>query len=285
MIYEWSKCVEHEKSQQKRFLKSQWHSPTQFMSISSSVIKILFMIMKHFGLNTNTKYLALNLYQKFTENQFQKIYKENRHDKSFNEWKFMRNKIVNLAKLRLMTCIQLASKLDSYCTCFGISKVLSALELIDQLKNQQHEYSFETVLYSEFEVFKMIHYQIQFITPLDYIEILLSLLNFQNLSELRSITIDILDLTFLQHQQLLSQLKLIKFSSITKKTSKRLQFLNLEKELLFLSSTIIVCALSFLNIEKTISHNIVEKLSSLIYIDINDIYTVAYIIFLIAYSH
>lgn len=78
------------------------------------------------------------------------------------------------------------------------SQVLSALELIDQLKNQQHEYSFETVLYSEFEVFKMIHYQIQFITPLDYIEILLSLLNFQNLSELRSITIDILDLTFLQ---------------------------------------------------------------------------------------
>lgn len=85
------------------------------------------MIMKHFGLNTNTKYLALNLYQKFTENQFQKIYKENRHDKSFNEWKFMRNKIVNLAKLRLMTCIQLASKLDSYCTCFGISKARSIL--------------------------------------------------------------------------------------------------------------------------------------------------------------
>ncbi|XP_057341617.1 cyclin N-terminal domain-containing protein 1-like [Microplitis mediator] len=280
MIYEWSKCVEHEKSEQRRLLKSQRHS-----TISSSVVKIVFLIMKHFGLNTNTKYLALNLYHKFTENQFQKINKENRNDKRSNKWKFMRNKIVNLAKLRLMTCIQLASKLDSYCTCFGISKVVSALELIDQLKNQQHEYSFETVLYSEFEVFKIIHFQIKLITPLDCIEILLSLLNFQNLSELRSITIDILDLTFLRHQQLLSQLKLIKFSSTTKKTSNRLQFLHLEKELLFLSSTIIVCALSFLNIEKTVSHNIVEKLSALIYIDIDDIYTVAYIIFLIAYSN
>ncbi|CAD6242307.1 GSCOCG00012634001-RA-CDS [Cotesia congregata] len=249
--------------------------------VSSSVIKIVFIIIKKFGLNSNTKYIALNLYDKCIKNQFQEIYKENRNDKNFIQWKHLRNKIVNLSKIRLISCIQLASKLDSHSNFLRVSQGVTALKLIDFLKNQQHEYFFETLLFSEFSVCKVISFQMLLITPLDCIEVLISILNFQNISELRSIALDILDIVLIQGQQLLSKLQSFKFCSIPKSKSERLHgttSMTLELDLLCLSSSIIVCALSYLNIEQAMSLHIVQKLSSLIYINSEKIIIIAYII-------
>ncbi|KAH0549786.1 hypothetical protein KQX54_014120 [Cotesia glomerata] len=201
-------------------------------------------------------------------------------------WKHLRNKIINLSKIRLISCIQLASKLDSHSNFLRLSQGVTALKLIDFLKNQQHEYFFETLLFSEFSVCKVISFQM-LITPLDCIEVLMSILNFQNISELRSIALDILDLVLIQGQQLLSKLQSFKFCSIPKSKSERLHGTNsmtLELDLLCLSSSIIVCALSYLNIEQAMSLHIVQKLSSLIYINSEKIILIAYIIRSIVHS-
>ncbi|XP_074110208.1 cyclin N-terminal domain-containing protein 1 isoform X4 [Cotesia typhae] len=142
--------IHHLRKEQYLCFRNQNHHFLPF--VSSSVIKIVFVITKKFGLNSNTKYIALNLYDKCMKNQFQEIYKENRNDKNFIQWKHLRNKIVNLSKIRLISCIQLASKLDSHSNFLRISQGVIALKLIDFLKNQQHEYFFETLLFSEFSV-------------------------------------------------------------------------------------------------------------------------------------
>lgn len=87
------------------------------------VVNIVFMIVKKFHLSFKTKYLALCIYDKFMCKHFWELFMEHGNDPEFEEYKHASHRMSKLARLRLMSCIQLASKMDCHSRGLGISQV------------------------------------------------------------------------------------------------------------------------------------------------------------------
>lgn len=82
-------------------------------AIPTPVVKTIFTICDYYEVGLRTKYLALYIFEKFMCNQFWNIFTLNEHKSSVEDWKRDCEKVVKCAKLRLMSSIQLASKIDS----------------------------------------------------------------------------------------------------------------------------------------------------------------------------
>lgn len=152
------------------------------------------MIADKFSLTPKSKYLTLYLYDKFMCNQFWEVYQEFQRNPESPDWKHVSNKLSSYARLRLMSCIQLASKMDCHSTGLAISQVISALKIIDE----ERDYTPSIIFHSEFKVFKTIEFKIPIVTPLDAIEVLLAVINFHDKQNVYTTAVSILDFTYLQ---------------------------------------------------------------------------------------
>lgn len=70
------------------------------------------------------KYMAIHLYDKFMCNYFWESYKaETANGPSEDSWNQICKKISSQSKLYLLSCLQLAYKMDSHSSNFGIAQV------------------------------------------------------------------------------------------------------------------------------------------------------------------
>ena len=91
---------------------------------------MIFSIVDEFDLEPNAKYLALHLYDKYMNNISWEAYKiAIKNGLSEDLWEQEQKKSSNEAKLRLLSCIQLASKMDSNVKCLGIVEVNKSLQI------------------------------------------------------------------------------------------------------------------------------------------------------------
>ncbi|XP_034946025.1 cyclin N-terminal domain-containing protein 1-like isoform X2 [Chelonus insularis] len=284
MIRDWIQYITEIQHEQELSLKNGTEFYMPFIATSITVVKTVFTLAEYFNLHPRTKYLSLYLFDKYMCNKFWEIYKkyENDAENNTHNWNQVTDKFSNEIKLRLMSCIQLASKVDSHYKHLGIAQIIAGLQLMSPENNEKVEYSPNTIFKSEIKVFKTLNYRIPSITPLDCLEVLLVALGLRDLPKFYESTISILDLTFLQHQNLYGQLQLMIIGSIARTKIEKITFMTMEIDMLFLSASIIVCTLFFFNVKKERQISITEKLAELIDIKHKDIYLMATTIFELA---
>uniref|UniRef100_A0A915HPP0 Cyclin N-terminal domain-containing protein n=1 Tax=Romanomermis culicivorax TaxID=13658 RepID=A0A915HPP0_ROMCU len=89
-------------------------------------------------------------------------------------WSILEDKMCSQVTLRALSCVQVASKLHS-------NSGLSITTLKELLRKLGFCYTTDNILNSELRILKTLNFKVNFLSPLDYVEILLKLLEDQNL--------------------------------------------------------------------------------------------------------
>lgn len=91
------------------------------LAIPVPIVNAIFKITEHLDLAPDTRYIAVHLYDKFMCNYFWELYQAT--EQTENSWFQVCQKISSQSKLYLMSCLQLASKMDSHSKNLRISQV------------------------------------------------------------------------------------------------------------------------------------------------------------------
>lgn len=173
---------------------------------SSDVAEFVFNTCEQLNLKWCVKYLALEIYERFVVEHIIEIrqkYSELRKTNMDSNWENIENRIRDQSTLRLMTAIELASKLDSHYQ-HVLPKQVSAI-----LKKCGKPFSLNGIFSSELRVMKTLKYKINVATPALYLELLLYILyvNNPNIDEsLYESTITVLDFVYLHRSKLYDEL-------------------------------------------------------------------------------
>ncbi|KAK0174277.1 hypothetical protein PV327_011033 [Microctonus hyperodae] len=278
MICDWLKHIQEIHNKNEAIIKNGSKFLVPFVAIPMPVVKIVFMIVKKFHLSFKTKYLALCVYDKFMCNHFWELFMEHGNNPEFEEYKHASDRMSKLARLRLMSCIQLASKMDCHSRGLGISQVIYGLQLMESETNLKNEYTPNIILNSEFKILKTINFKIPIVTSVDSIEVLLAALNLYEIPKLYETAMMILDLTYLQHLQLYCQLQFMVTGTIAKTKAEKLNVMTMESDMLLLSAGIILCTLFILNSKASILESTKKRLSKLVKVEESNIFSMAHVI-------
>lgn len=100
----------------------------KFVGLNVKIIKMIFVIAEEFSLHSNAKYLAIHLYEKYMNRRICEASKGlKKSGSSETLWEQEQKKMCAEGKLRLLSCIQLASKMDSNEKSLGICDVSKIL--------------------------------------------------------------------------------------------------------------------------------------------------------------
>jgi len=262
LIHDW---VEHLQQTMKNQEQEQIANTTAFampfVAIPASTVRAAFKIAEYLELEPNVKYMAIQLYDRFMYKHFWEIYKtEIANDLSEVSWLQVCERTSNQTKLNLMSCFQLACKMDSHSCVLGISQI---------------------------KVFRTVDFQMPLYTPLNCIEILLAATGLGEMPNTINISIDLLDLAYLKYDKLHSQFRLrCMHKDSVRKNREHVtrKLISLKSNVLFLSAAIVYCATFFLCLETSVSEEriLVAKLAELSNTADTDISNMANILFLIA---
>ncbi|XP_011864626.1 PREDICTED: cyclin N-terminal domain-containing protein 1-like [Vollenhovia emeryi] len=252
-----------------------------FVAIPASTVKTAFKVAEYFKLEPNVKYMAIQLYERFMCKHFWEIYKtEIANDFSEASWLKVCERSSNEAKLNLMSCFQLACKMDSHCGALGISQIINFLHLIDK----ESEYTPSMIFSWEIKVFKTVGFKMPLYTPLNCIEILLVATGLGETPNTADVSIDLLDLAYLKHDMLYSQFHLYQaYQGVAAEHVTR-KLMSLKSNVLFLSAAIVYCATFFLCLDTNVLEEqvVVAKLAQLSNTTDTDIFRMADVLLSIA---
>ncbi|XP_012135890.2 cyclin N-terminal domain-containing protein 1 [Megachile rotundata] len=272
LLDDWLEDLQTIIKEQENFVKIKDEFYMPFIAIPIPIVSAVFKITEHLDMGPHTRYIAIHLYDKFICNYFWKVYKAT--NQTGNYWSQICKKISNQSKLYLMSCLQLASKMDSHSKSLGISQVLNILQWIDT----KSEYTHSTIFSSEYEVFKMVGFKMPFYTPLNCVEVLLAATGLKETPNMQNLTISLLDLVYLQWEKLYSHLQYLIYGHIAKTHQEKRNLMALESNMLFLAASVILCGTFFSCIDNETAKVIASKLSEYIDIKPNDIWNMANIL-------
>ncbi|KOC67731.1 hypothetical protein WH47_11132 [Habropoda laboriosa] len=195
-----------------------------------------------------------------------------------NTWSQICKKISSQSKLYLMSCLQLASKMDSHSKNLRISQVLNLLRWIDK----KSEYTHSAIFSSEYKVFKTVGFRMPFCTPLNCIEVLLAATGLKDTPNMQELTINLLDLVYLQREKVYSNLQCLIQGHVARTQEEKRSLMTLESNVLFLGASVVLCGTFFFCIDSETAKVIALKLSQLIDIKFNDIWNMANILLVMA---
>ncbi|OAD58580.1 Cyclin N-terminal domain-containing protein 1 [Eufriesea mexicana] len=247
-----------------------------FVAIPIPIVNAIFKITEHLDLGPDIKYIAIHLYDKFMCNYFWEVYRN--ADQTENSWSQVCKTISSQSKLYLMSCLQLANKMDSHCNNLRISQILSILRCIDK----KSEYTHNIIFSSEYKVFRTVGFKMPFCTPLNCIEILLAAIGLKDTPNMQELTINLLDLVYLQREKLYSHLQCLIQGHIARTQQEKRNLMSLESNVLFLGASIVLCGTFFLCVDSETAKVIALKLSQLVDIKIHDIWDMANILLIMA---
>lgn len=173
---------------------------------SSDTTEFIFNICEKLTLKKNVKYVALEIYERFIAEHIVDVrqrHSEISKTRKDSRWETVEERIKEQSVLRIMTSIQLASKLESHYENVLPAQVSEVLERIGK------PYSLNGIFSSELRVLKTLNYKVNLTTPALYVGLLLYILytNDPNIEEsLYDLTTTILDFVYLHRAQLYNEL-------------------------------------------------------------------------------
>ncbi|CAK9813929.1 hypothetical protein ANTPLA_LOCUS8040 [Anthophora plagiata] len=115
--------------------------------------------------------------------------------------------------------------MDSHCKNLRISQVLNILRWIDK----KSEYTHSTIFSSEYKVFNTVGFGMPFCTPLNCIEVLLlTATGLKDTPKIQELTINLLDLVYLEREKLYSNLQCLTQGHVARTEEEKKRSMTLE---------------------------------------------------------
>ncbi|XP_060111500.1 cyclin N-terminal domain-containing protein 1 [Heteronotia binoei] len=138
----------------------------------TQIVEFVLLLSEKWSLPEFARYQAIEIFERFMLTLTQEFsFSTGAEDKESN-CVFARQQMVDTCVLRLISCIQLASKLS-----FHYSIVSNAV-VLKFLQSMGFSYTAKDLLESELAILKALHFQINVPTPLAYTEMLLEVLGY-----------------------------------------------------------------------------------------------------------
>ncbi|XP_057235508.1 cyclin N-terminal domain-containing protein 1 isoform X2 [Malurus melanocephalus] len=224
------------------------------------IVEFIFLLSEKWHLDLSTRYQAVELLERFMIKQVEQMCESRGNSKDRaqgqgNSWSSVRDQIANTFVLRLVSCIQLASKLSLH-----YSRVTSdtALKFLQSLK---YSYTKQELLESELAVLNTLHFHINVSTPLTYVELLLEVLGYNGcllpVKPLHQLCVQLLDFCYLTRETIYDTLLKVAIENSTPSKLQIAKFLTVKEDSMLLAVGIIstgVFILSPGHWEQTVEH-------------------------------
>ncbi|XP_026720613.1 cyclin N-terminal domain-containing protein 1 isoform X1 [Athene cunicularia] len=217
----------------------------------TQIVEFIFLLSEKWHLDHLVRYQAVELLERFMIKQVEQICKSSRENVTSHErgegssWSSLSNQICDTFVLRLVSCIQLASKVSLH---YNIVNSDAALKFLQSLK---YSYTKQELLESELVVLKALHFQINVSTPLAYVELLLEVLGHNGCllpaKPLYQMCIQLLDFSYLTRDAIYNTLLKIAIENSTPSKLQVAKFLTVKEDFMLLAVGIISTSVFILN--------------------------------------
>ncbi|XP_027564357.1 cyclin N-terminal domain-containing protein 1 isoform X2 [Neopelma chrysocephalum] len=207
------------------------------------IVEFIFLLSEKWRLDQSTRYQAVELLERFMIKQVEQLWESSSGSVKGgaqgqgSSWSSVRDQIVNTFVLRLVSCIQLASKLSLH-----YSRVTSdtALKFLQSLK---YSYTKQELLESELAVLNTLRFHINVSTPLAYVELLLEVLGHNGCllpaKPLHHMCVQLLDFCYLSRETIYDTLLKITIENSTPSKLQVAKFLTVKEDFMLLAVGII----------------------------------------------
>ncbi|KAM4645186.1 cyclin N-terminal domain-containing protein 1 isoform 3-T3 [Amazona ochrocephala] len=212
------------------------------------IVEFMFLLADQWHLDQAARYQAVELLERFMTKQVEQISKSSRRhceQGGGSSWSSLEDQIYNTFVLRLVSCVQLASKLSLH-----YNRVTSdvALKFLQSLK---YSYTKQELLESELAVLKALHFQVNVSTPLAYVELLLEVLGYNGCllptKPLHQMCIELLDFSYLARDAIYDTLLKITIENSAPSKLQVAKFLTVKEDFMLLAVGIISTSVFILN--------------------------------------
>ncbi|NXG71031.1 CNTD1 protein, partial [Baryphthengus martii] len=213
--------------------------------------EFIFLLSEKWHLDQSTKYQAVELLERFMIKQVEQIFQSSEENvKSCDQgqgssWSSPKDQIYDTFVLRLVTCVQLASKLSLH---YNVVNSDTALQFLQSLK---YSYTKQELVESELAVLKTLRFQINVSTPLAYVELLLEVLGHNGCllpaEPLHEVCLQLLDFSYLTRDTIYSTLLEIAIENPAPSKLQVAKFLSVKEDFMLLAVGIISTSVFILN--------------------------------------
>uniref|UniRef100_A0A8B9C798 Cyclin N-terminal domain containing 1 n=1 Tax=Anser brachyrhynchus TaxID=132585 RepID=A0A8B9C798_9AVES len=217
----------------------------------SRTVEFVFLLAEKWHLDHSARYQAVELLERFMIKQVEQICKSPSENvestKGGSSRSSLKEQLYATFVLRLVSCIQLASKLSLH---YNIVTSDTALKFLQSLK---YSYTKQELLESELAVLETLQFQINVSTPLAYIELLLEVLGHNGCllpaKPLHQMCVQLLDFLYLKREAIYDTLLKTAIENSTPSELQIAKFLAVKEDFMLLAVGIISTSVFVLNPE------------------------------------
>ncbi|NXU57488.1 CNTD1 protein, partial [Turnix velox] len=214
-------------------------------------VEFIFLLAEKWRLDDSARYQAVELLERFMIKQVERLCESSgenvqSHDQGQGSGaRSLMEQIHHSFLLRLVSCVQLASKLSLHYTVVNSD---TALKFLQSLK---YSYTKEELLESELAVLNSLQFQINMSTPLAYVELLLEVLGHNGCmlptKPLHQMCVQLLDFSYLTRDSIYDTLLKVAIENSTPSKLQRAKFLTVKEDFMLLAVGIISTGVFILN--------------------------------------
>lgn len=218
--------------------------PSQHAGLVKDSVEFLFLTCEQMKMSSEVKYLSLEIFDRFMIQHVEDLYEHvaNTGDVKTRgkEWNEIKKRVTNQVVLRVVSCIQIASKLTSH------YRILSPNKAKRFLIEAGHRYSNESILQSELRILKTLNFHVSEPSPLVFLECLLEALGSADtdvdVKVLQGVCLKLLDMVYLQHDEVFDKLHRVTVNGHPISVKERDSFASVRADKVLLMSTLITSA-------------------------------------------
>ncbi|NWW45647.1 CNTD1 protein, partial [Pedionomus torquatus] len=213
--------------------------------------EFIFLLSEKWHLDQSARYQAVELLERFMIKQVEQISKssrdnvKNREQGQGSSRSSLKDQIYDTFVLRLVSCIQLASKLSLH------YKIVNSDMALEFLRSLKYSYTKEELLESELVVLESLRFHINVSTPLAYVELLLEVLGHNGFllpaKPLHQMCLQLLDFSYLTRDSIYDTLLKVAIENSTPSKLQVAKFLTVKEDFMLLAVGIISTGVFILN--------------------------------------
>ncbi|XP_004608863.1 cyclin N-terminal domain-containing protein 1 [Sorex araneus] len=208
------------------------------------IVEFIFLLSEQWCLEKSVCYQAVEILERFMVKQAENICRQAtiqlRNKTETQNWRALKEQLFNKFILRLVSCVQLASKLSFH------YKIISNVTVLNFLHALGYLHTKEELLESELDVLKSLNFQINLPTPLAYVELLLEVLGYNGCSvpatQLHATCLTLLDIVYLLHEPIYESLLRASIENSTPSQLQGEKFISVKEDFMLLAVAIIAAS-------------------------------------------
>ncbi|XP_021031902.1 cyclin N-terminal domain-containing protein 1 isoform X1 [Mus caroli] len=209
------------------------------------IVEFVFLLSEQWCLEKSVSYQAVEILERFMLKQAEDICRQatlqlRGKDTELQSWRALKEQLVNKFILRLVSCVQLASKLSFH------YKIVSNITVLNFLQALGYVHTKEELLESELDILKSLNFQINLPTPLAYVEMLLEVLGYNGClvpaTQLHATCLTLLDLVYLLHEPIYESLLRASIENSTPSQLQGEKFISVKEDFMLLAVGIIAAS-------------------------------------------